>query len=268
MLENYKTDEEIIAWLKEEYASPFSGWDFSYLKDRRIPLGKLPWDYTDFVSKFVQTAGTVLDMDTGGGEVLAKILSTAGRKGKVSAVEGYAPNVPIAQQNLAEFGVEVHDTSRKQVKFNEATFDLVIDRHGGSLSPEEIFRIVRPGGRYITEQVGDKTNKELRALFHSVQQREGEEPHNAKEAERVLANIGFVVSEVDEYSYPVRFVDVGALVFYLRAIPWEVPDFSVRKYATELVDLHQRARELGYAIDATYHAYKLVARKPSPSVNK
>ena len=69
----------------------------------------------------------MLDIDTGGGEVLADLLSTTFNTTAVSAIEGYAPNVAIARQKLAEFGVDVYDTSNTQVRFDDTTFDLVLN---------------------------------------------------------------------------------------------------------------------------------------------
>ena len=36
------TDEEVLAWLNAEYAAPFAGWDFSYLRDRRYDVDHAP----------------------------------------------------------------------------------------------------------------------------------------------------------------------------------------------------------------------------------
>ena len=36
------------------------------------------------------------------------------------------------------------------------------------------------------------------------------------------------------------FLDVGALVYYLRAIPWVVPNFSVDTHLAQLLRLQQR----------------------------
>ena len=36
------------------------------------------------------------------------------------------------------------------------------------------------------------------------------------------------------------FVDVGALVYYLRAVPWFVPGFSVATHQESLLRLQQR----------------------------
>ncbi len=39
--------------------------------------------------------------------------------------------------------------------------------------------------------------------------------------------------------YPVtRFYDVGALVYYLRVVEWQVPGFTVERYAQKLREVH------------------------------
>ncbi len=256
------TDEDVLNWLQEEYTHPFEGWDFSYLEGRRIPLGALPWDYGVTVTPYLNKATSLLDIDTGGGEALADLLTTSAFSGKAHAVEAHAPNVPIARNRLSELGVDVIDTSERPAPLAAETFDLLIDRHGGSLPPLEIFRILKPGGHYITEQIGDQTNHELREVFGASPAVQPDWPHNAADASRTFEEIGFDVETLEEHRFPIRFADVGALVYYLKAVPWEVPGFSIAENAEALLQLHKRSADRGYAIDATYHAYLLVARKP------
>lgn len=55
-------------WEQEE-KNTFKGWDFSHLKDRWTEE-ELPWDYRKIVLKHLNLAYRLLDMGTGGGEVL------------------------------------------------------------------------------------------------------------------------------------------------------------------------------------------------------
>ena len=255
------TDADVIAWLEEEYAQPFSGWDFSRLKERRIPMGSVPWDYNSIVTDHLRESTCLLEIDTGGGEVFYDLLKRADFKGEAHALEAYAPNVPVARKRLDSLGVEVHDISERSAEFTDEAFDLVINRHGGSLTPEEIARLVKRGGYFVTEQIGDRGNIELRELFDSHSPEFPDWPHNAKDAERVFSELGFEITLVAEHTYPVRFVDVGALVYFLKAIPWEVPEFSVSRNKEELLRLNRESGEQGYVIEATYHAYMLAGRK-------
>jgi len=40
----------------------------------------------------------------------------------------------------------------------------------------------------------------------------------------------------------VTFTDVGAVVYYLRAVPWLVPGFSVETHADRLLALQDRVK--------------------------
>jgi SAM-dependent methyltransferase len=256
-----QTEAEVIAWLKREYAQPFEGWDFSYLAGRRNPIGRLPWDFESIAMNFLADHSSLLDVDTGGGEMLSKLLHRSGFEGRACAVEAFAPNVPIARKCLTSQKVEVYDASQCAPTFDDGTFDLILDRHGGSISPLEVHRILRAGGHFVTEQIGDHTNTELRELFGSTPVLRPEWPHNAEDASDVFSQLGFTNEEIAEHSYPVRFMDAGALVYFLKAIPWEVPGFSVERHSEVLLQLHRDSEDRGFAIDATYHAYLLVARK-------
>jgi hypothetical protein len=59
----------------------------------------------------------------------------------------------------------------------------------------------------------------------------------------------------------ISFFDVGALVYYLRAIPWEVPDFSVERFRPELLGLQRRLDESG-ALRFDEGRFVIRARKP------
>ena len=69
------------------------------------------------------------------------------------------------------------------------------------------------------------------------------------------------------------FADVGAVVYYLKAIPWQIPDFSVDLYFDRLKELERRARTEGcivvrghrFLLDATKPASKRTSEDPVPT---
>lgn len=72
----------------------------------------------------------------------------------VCATEAYAPNVPIAKERLEPLGVRVMAIQDdNSLPFGDAGFDLVLNKHE-SFSPTEVRRILRPGGTFLTQQVG------------------------------------------------------------------------------------------------------------------
>ena len=63
----------------------------------------LPWDYAALAGEAADGQQRILDIDTGGGEVLA----TLGVPRGSVALEPYPPNVPVARARLLPYGIEV-----------------------------------------------------------------------------------------------------------------------------------------------------------------
>jgi SAM-dependent methyltransferase len=254
--------------IEEAELRPFSGWDFSYLHGR-MEDGELTWDYTDLVRRHFPPTGGVLDLGTGGGERLAALAPLP--PGTV-ATEAYPPNVPIAQARLAPLGVEVVAVQAApdntaiapgdgvgSLPFAGQSFPLVIARHE-SYYPAEVYRILTPGGTFLTQQVGGEHHRDLNALLGAPPA--GYDP---------LWTLEFAVAQVEQAGLRVVagreelpetvFRDIGALVYYLKAAPWQVPGFGVTAYRERLAALHERIeREGGLRIRG--HFFYLEAVKP------
>lgn len=245
-------DDALRDYLHAEYRRPFSGWDFSYLRGRRESL-RPPgaWDYTGIV-RGAMAADTLLDMDTGGGEFLA---SLAPLPPDTVAIEGYPPNVPVAARRLAPLGVRVLEVAADgPLAFPDARFDLVTNRHG-AYDPREVRRVLRRGGRFLTQQVASRTN----ARLHELLGRGGKEDRwNLARAVAQLEMAGLRVVDGREEESVTRYHDIGAVVYYLRAVPWEIPDFSVERYYDRLAAIH-RLIEADGPLDVPFHTFLIVA---------
>ena len=141
--------------LAEAAAEPLSGWDFTRLAGR-VVSDPLPWDYVALAAEAAGRAERVLDIDTGGGEVLA----TLGVPSGSVALEPYPPNLPVARARLLPYGIEVRARTDRRLPCDSSDFDLVLNRHG-ALDPAEIARVLRPGGVFWTQQVGADNDAEL-----------------------------------------------------------------------------------------------------------
>ena len=49
-------------------------------------------------------------------------------------------------------------------------------------------------------------------------------------------------------------------MYYLKAIPWEIADFTVDGYFDQLVELERRIRVAGH-LDVTFHQFFITARR-------
>jgi SAM-dependent methyltransferase len=247
------------SWLRD-YAQPFTGWDMSYLAGRRITIRPHPsWNYTAAVLAAIDDARSHLDMDTGGGEFLAGLPR---RSPETYATEGYRPNVPVARQALEPLGVvvtEVEDVT--SLPFEDGQFDLVTNRHGKYL-PVELYRVLAPGGLFMTQQVASQTNQRLHELLGHQPSRDA---WNLATAVPALEAAGFHVGEQREETLVTRYFDVGSIVYYLKAVPWEIPDFSIESYFDELLQIQELIDADGF-LDVPFHQFFVRAHRDAGEV--
>ncbi|HZC16185.1 MAG TPA: class I SAM-dependent methyltransferase, partial [Caulobacteraceae bacterium] len=169
---------------------------------------------------------------TGGGEFLSSLAPFAGR---VTAVEGYVPNLGVARRRLEPLGVPVLQAdAASHLPFEDGVFDLVLNRHG-AIQCAEIHRVVKRGGVFLTQQVGGDNLADPMDRF-------GAKPawpaNTLDQVSRQLRVMGFDIPEAREWRGPVTFSDVGALIYFLKAIPWIVEGFDVERDLESLTALH------------------------------
>ena len=242
--------------IADAVAVPLSGWDFSRLEGR-VRSDPLPWDYRALAGAAARRATRVLDIDTGGGEVLATLGVPAGSV----AVEPYAPNVPVARARLQAYGIEVRERTASRLPVEDAAFDLVLNRHG-ALDPTEIARVLRPGGSVWTQQVGAVNDAELNAAFGAAPPVGG--LASAADGTAQLQAAGLDVVRAEEAWPGSRYLDVGAVVLQLRAVSWQVPGFDVDRHRSELLEIDRVIRTSG-AFTVTSHRLLFHAVRPGPA---
>jgi SAM-dependent methyltransferase len=215
------------------------------------------WSYASIILPLVRAADTLLDLGTGGGEFLTSLQPLPAA---TVATEGYPPNIPIARERLEPLGVTVCPVGEDdRLPLDDASFDLVINRHE-SYDPREVLRVLKRGGTFVTQQVGGQDDLDLNRLLGAPDVH----PYahwTAEYAARELREAGWELLRQEETFPFTRFFDVGAIAFYLKAVPWQIPDFSVDTYRDQLWDLHRKIEREGF-VDVGNHRFLLVARKP------
>lgn len=252
------TSEELFVFLLQEADAHFVGWDFSYIAEREVGA-PLRWSYVSEALLRVCKSKALLDMDTGGGEIFSRF---APFPPLTHATEAYAPNIPIARERLGPLGVEVvalECEEPKNLPFEAGIFDLVLNRHG-YYWPPELSRITQPGGVFITQQVGNRNDIGIRKLLGAPDAAAIEEGDDLGSAVRDLEAVGFRVQKQLEDIYPQRFYDVGAIVYQLKAVPWQIPDFTVEGYFDRLKRVHDQIQRDGY-VDVQEHRFFIIAEK-------
>ena len=144
-------------WKKEEKAAHIHGWDFSHIDGRYEEENDLPWNYKKIIRSYLKDSFKLLDYDTGGGEFL---LSLGHPCKNTSATEEYKPNVQICQERLLSLGIQFKECSDPaDIPFESQSFDMVINRHG-DFNVQEVYRILKEKGIFITEQVGGDNDRD------------------------------------------------------------------------------------------------------------
>lgn len=251
----------------EALTAPFSGWDFSWL-DRRSWTEPLPWDYSARVAALARSAGTMLDMGTGGGEVLSLLPDRAPR---TVATEAWPPNVPVAGRRLRPLGITVIQNEGAadnmdqdgaddggRLPFRDRSLDLICNRHESFLAAE-VSRVLAPGGTFVTQQVDYHDNDDLAQILGVEKPQEPDSWIGL--AERQVTRAGLEIEEAARADQRTRFDDIAAVVFYLKAVSWSIPGYSLEKYRDRLRALHEDAS--AWPVTTRGHRFLLVASKPA-----
>lgn len=245
-------------WLQEERIAHIHGWDFSHIQGRFEEGRGIPWNYEAIVRGYLSCEANLLDIDTGGGEFL---LSLNHPYEKTSATEGYPPNVNLCKSVLLPLGIDFREAKDvSHMPFGDNSFDIVLNRHG-NFDVKELFRILKPGGIFVTQQVGAENDRELVNLLLPDTALPFPEQYLEKAAKK-FTDIGFQILQSQEAFPIIKFFDVGALVWFARIIEWEFPGFSVESCFENLYKAQQILDKEG-AIEASTHRYLLAALKPA-----
>lgn len=244
------------AWKGAEEIAHIHGWDFSYIEGRYVEDTDFPWDYRQVIGEYLTPEKTLLDIDTGGGEFL---LSLGHPCENTAATENYPPNIQLCKETLLPLGIDFKQADGNgELPYPDDSFDVVIDRHG-DFNPPEIYRVLKSGGVFISQQVGAENDRELVDILCGNVPMPFPEQYADKAGEK-FRRAGFSLLRQEECFRPIRFYDVGALVWFARVIPWEFPGFSVDTHLEKLLNAQKILGKIG-CIEGRTHRFLLVAQK-------
>ncbi|MBF6323433.1 class I SAM-dependent methyltransferase [Nocardia cyriacigeorgica] len=234
-----RTFEELVT---EAEAAPVAGWDFSWL-DGRATEQRPSWGYQRLMSARLAQATAALDIQTGGGEVLA---GAATLPPVMAATESWPPNVAKATALLRPRGVVVvADPDEPPLPFADAAFDLVTSRHPATVWWTEIARVLEPGGSYFAQHVGPASVFELVEYFLGPQPESVRRKRHPDDERADAEAAGLHVADLRYERLRMEFFDIGAVIYFLRKVIWMVPGFTVAEYRARLRELHERIETEG-----------------------
>jgi SAM-dependent methyltransferase len=247
--------EDLVA---EADSVSVDGWDFSWLAGRATEQ-RPSWGYQRLMGTKMARACTALDIQTGGGEVLAGVPELARR---TVATESWPPNLARAAARLRPRGVAVvAGGDVPPLPFAAGAFDLVVCRHPVTTWWDEIARVLQPGGTYFSQEVGPASVFELVEWFLGPQPAQTRGRRDPEAARAAASAAGLEVTDLRLESLRAEFFDIGAVVYFLRKVIWMVPGFTVERYLGPLRELHDRIQRAGPFVAHTTR-FLIEARKP------
>jgi hypothetical protein len=170
----------------------------------------------------------------------------------------------VASERLEPLGVKVIYIPENEIPpycdklpFENDYFDLIINRHM-AYTPEELYRILSSSGFFITQQVGFLTVANLLKDMSGEKAMYGN--WNLQSAIGELKESGFRIIQKNEQITYMNFYDIGALVYFLKAIPWLVEDFTPERYDRQLRYIHELIESKGY-YQTLAHRFIITAKK-------
>lgn len=213
--------DKLSEYQKYEEKSKIIGWDFSFLEGKTADE-KIPWSYKEIIFKYLKNNDLLLDQGTAAGEFL---LTLKHPYENTWITEGYAPNYKLCEERLAPLGIKICNLAGDEITpFENDFFDIIINRHE-SYNPQEVKRILKPNGLFITQQVGSKNNQRMREIINNYSE-EWDSFVLEKEIKKFV-DLGFEIVYKNEALLSCKYFTMEAVIFMAKIIAWEFHDFNV-----------------------------------------
>ena len=227
--------QEDLARLKVfvERAQRMQGWTFDKVQSE--PVGPGPsWDYVARARELIFGARSILDMGTGGGEAFSTICE--GYEGLALAIEGWPPNVWIAAKLLSPRGIHMVHAVGSKLPFSTECFHVVLNRHE-ELDPSDVSRVLVPGGRVLTQQVGRNQWQEIVPFFPMTSPKGSDDLFHTYWAG--FESAGLAVTVAESHDTPVAYHSLGDVVYMMTVVmpQWREHGFDLERDLDALLAL-------------------------------
>jgi SAM-dependent methyltransferase len=242
--------EDLVA---DAAAEPTDAWSFTWLEGRATEE-RPSWRYFDVVTQAIASSQRMLDVETGTGNLLADLPTLPEL---AVGTDDHPPSIAIAGPRLRDRGAHLV-RSTPALPFRDAAFDLVVSRHPVVTDWSEIARVLATDGRVISQQIGPDSLRDLSERL--LGPRRSSSNRDPERARRAAERAGLVVERLEVERTAVSFDDIGAVVYFLRLVPWIVPEFAVDRFRIQLRELHEHILRVG-SFDTSSCRFLLDARR-------
>jgi SAM-dependent methyltransferase len=232
------------------------GWDFSGVHAEYAPM---LWDYVDVVCQYLKPTDRVLDIGTGGGEIF---LSLAPYFCEGVGIDLNPAMLKTARHNKSKWSIEnvsLMQMDGADLRFDAEEFDVVLLRHL-RVYVGEIVRVLRPGGYFITQMVGQRSSLNILEAFDWTPASFGSDWWQpvAELADQFRLHGCHIIAQA-EYDVPYWFCDIKSFLFWLMSVPWP-EEIELEKHwqiINQILETHQTER----GIETNEHRGLLIVQK-------
>lgn len=222
-----------------KYPKPakLNGWDFSKL---RVTETGPRTNYVKIVLSHLNKQKTLLDIGTGGGEKLA---THAPRVRYAVAIDNGRNMVETAKRNfhknrLGNAHMILCDSAK--LPLVQASFEVVTDRHA-PFKAQEIARVLKNGGVFITQQVSEGDKQNIKRIFRRGQDY-GKKPGTKKRRYiRELKHAGLRIIKACTINTTEYYKTMKDIIFLIANTPM-IPDFNIEKEQSKLAEIEEKLK--------------------------
>lgn len=256
----------------DDRIGPIHGWDFSRMRTSRDAV---PWDYHEVARRYLSAGSRVLDVGTGGGEHFLRLApyfgSGVGADPDADMLDAARENAVAAiAAGLPEGRVTFEPMPEDALPFRDDSFDVVLLRHAPVLT-DEVLRVLRPGGVFVTQGVGQRNMRNICRVFGVTAygealpgpHPEAPAPHDATPVGESFDVGGRRATILARGEYDVRYFvrDAESLLFWLKALSHLAPGgFTVDRHWPQVAQI-MRDFSTPEGIQTNEHRSLLILRK-------
>ena len=198
-------------------------------------------DYFDRIVLKEARGRNVLDVGCGRGEFTLYVAAVAK---KVAGVDFSRNAISRAIVNTSLQGVtnmELRLTSARSIPYPDESFELVYCRRGPATcdlkTAREASRVLKHGGRFIEEEIGEKDKLNWKQIFERGQNYPFKNPVSI-EKKKLLERAGFRKTEIKEFEASEFYRSIKDVVMRLETTPI-IPNFNKTRDRKHLIDLEK-----------------------------